>query len=101
MKETIVYSKKYNEEDNYYKLKELIKNNLLVNENYTPSERLEQKFIGIEDNVIVRLSMKFNTGIINSSHDSNITVEKVGSNAKKITEIETILLKEGFKPESK
>lgn len=100
MKATIVYNKKYKKDDEYYKLKGLIKDNLLLNENYTPSERFEQKYIGIEDNVIIRLSMKFGAWGMNSSYNSNITVEKVGSNAKKVTEIESILLKEGFKPES-
>jgi len=100
MKTTIVYNKKYKKEDEYYKLKGLLKNNLLMDENYTSSERFEQKYIGIEDNVIVRLSMKFDTGTMNSFCNSNITVEKVGSNAKKVTEIESILLKKGFKPES-
>jgi len=100
MKETIIYNKKYKKEDKYYKLKGLIKDNLLIDENYTLSERFEQKYIGIENNVIIRLSMKFDKGNINSSYNSGITVEKVGFNAKKVTEIETILLKEGFKPES-
>ena len=97
MKKTIVYNKSYKKEEEYYKLKGLIKDNLLIDENYTHSERFEQRYIGIEDNVIIRLSMKFDTLGMNSSYTSDITVEKVGSNAKKTTEIETILLKEGFK----
>lgn len=100
MKKTIVYNKKYKKEEEYYKLKEFIKDNLLMDENYIRSERFEQKYIGIEDNVMLRLSMKFDTCKINSFYNSDIVVEKVGLNTKKLTEIEKVLLKNGFKQES-
>jgi hypothetical protein len=95
MKKIKVYKRDYKKDDEYYELKKYIQDNFIPDEK--DSGNYEQKYIGLEENVFVRLSLKFNKFDMDSVYKSEITIEKIGPNADKESEIETLLLNKGFK----
>ena len=97
MKETKVYKQNYKREEEYYNLVGNISNNFLMDEKFLSSKSHERKYLGIEKNVLIRISLEFSRKDEKSDYKSVITIEKVGSNTKKISKIETFLLKKGFK----
>jgi len=106
MKERIKYGRNYPEGflDDYNRLLRYIKKNFLedtklLNPKITGGSKIEDtKYIGIDKNVLIRISLNFSRkkGVSNY-YESNIIVEKVGDKIEKISKIEQYLLNECFK----
>lgn len=101
MKEKRVYKREYKEKEipQYTKLTEYFKNNF--SDNLVPSiSGIDGKtYMGFEDKnlIIIRQAnlSKMYEKII--KHQACISIEKIGKDIEKESEIETILIKEGFK----
>ena len=100
MKEKSVYKREYKEKEisRYTKLIEYLKNNFSDNLIFTNPEISGKTYMGFEDKNLIIIHQanlsKMYTRVI--KHQANISIEKVGEDVDKESEIEKLLVKEGF-----
>jgi len=99
MKEKNIYSKIYNYQGyqvDYPKVLEYIKNNFIEGIITGSLLNSKQDYITLDKDVLIKVTQNINEMKEANNYKFTITIEKVGPNTKKVSEIETLLLKEGF-----
>lgn len=88
-----MYKKKYKkkEQEDYYGLIKEIKNNSFDAGNE------EKKYFTFDGKVFIKISPEFSTSSFNKFNNARIVIEKIGPSANDESEIEKLLIKEGFK----
>jgi hypothetical protein len=100
MKEKIIYSKIYDYKEyqvNYPKILKYIKDNFIEGPIIGSLLNFKQDYTTLNKDVLIKVTQDINETKDDNNYKSTITVEKVGPNAKKLSEIENILIKDGFK----
>jgi hypothetical protein len=99
----ITYVKKYKNPQGpeHFLLAEEIKKDYIEDIKKMDENVYETKYWGIEDNVLIRLSLNFENGSMNPFSKSRIIIEKTGDNSGKISKIEENLSAKGFSKEEK
>ena len=97
-----VYKRSYSEKElnKYNKLVEFIKKNYRENMKWLDSKMYKHNYLDFDGNFntitfIQPLSKNYN----NSHYTAEIIIEKMGPDLTKLSEIENMLIKEGFKEE--
>jgi hypothetical protein len=88
-----VYKRQYKkkERENYYTLIKEIKDN-----SFDASDE-ERRYFTFDGKVLVKISPDFSTSTYNNLSSARIAIEKIGPTANDKSEIEKLLLNEGFK----